>query len=217
MIRGAAAGDHAERAAFARRYERAAREYLAARWRASPDPHAIDDAVQEVFLECFRQGGALDRLGPAGDGGFRGFFYGVVRNVALRAETRAARQYRRAPAGESQLENQPAEDDRLSQVFDRAWARTVMRQAADRQAEWARVDGPEAARRVELLRLRFQNDMPIRDIAALWNEDPVRVHREYARARREFRDALLAVLREHNPRDPAAALAECESLLGLLA
>ncbi len=216
MIRSAASGSEADREAFARRYEPAVREYLAARWRHRLDMHALDDAVQEVFVECFRGGGALERLGPPGTGGFRGFLYGIARNIALRAETRAARLRQRAGDG-AVLDDVSADEDRLSQAFDRAWARAIMRQAADRQAALAEAEGAEAQRRVELLRMRFQENMPIRDIAAAWHMDSVLVHREYARARREFRAALLAVLREHNPDEPAAAEQECEMLLCLLA
>ncbi|MBK8268830.1 MAG: hypothetical protein IPK83_11220 [Planctomycetes bacterium] len=33
----------------------------------------LDDAVQDVFLECFRPDGALDRLDVHRPGGFRAF------------------------------------------------------------------------------------------------------------------------------------------------
>jgi hypothetical protein len=54
-------------------------------------------------------------------------------------------------------------------------------------------------RRVELLRLRFQDSLPIRDIAMLWNEDPASVHHEYATARKEFSTALRQALAFQNP------------------
>ena len=34
-----------------------------------------------MFLTCFREGGALDRVDPARAGGFRAFLYGIARNV----------------------------------------------------------------------------------------------------------------------------------------
>ena len=77
-------------------------------------------------------------------------------------------------------------------------------------------DGADAVRRVELLRLRFEEDLPIRTIAESWNTDAVRVHREYAKARAEFRAALKAGVQEHHGGEPRAVDAECARLLGLL-
>jgi len=54
VIRAAAAGSPAERAELARRYLGVVRAYLAARWRGSDLRADLDDAVQEVFVECFR-------------------------------------------------------------------------------------------------------------------------------------------------------------------
>ena len=82
VIQAAAAGSATDRQAFARRYGPVVRAYLATRWRSSPCLHDLDDAVQEVFVECFKPDGVLDRADR--DRGFRPFLYGVVRNVALR-------------------------------------------------------------------------------------------------------------------------------------
>jgi DNA-directed RNA polymerase specialized sigma24 family protein len=57
-------------------------------------------------------------------------------------------------------------------------------------------------RRVELLRLRFQEGMPIREIARLRGVDAASLHHEYARARREFRSALRDVIAFHHPGAP---------------
>ena len=54
VIRAASAGSPAERAELARRYLGVVRAYLAARWRDSHLRADLDDAVQEVFVECFR-------------------------------------------------------------------------------------------------------------------------------------------------------------------
>src|SRR5713101_8976349 len=99
MIRGAAAGDPRQRACFATRYIPTVRAYLAARWRCTPHHREIDDAIQEVFLECYRKGGVLERVEPDCGGGFRPFLFGVVRNVALRFEGREGRMTMRHPPG----------------------------------------------------------------------------------------------------------------------
>src|SRR5229473_2375643 len=56
IIESAAAGSAGDRDEFARRHSPVVRSYLASRWRSSPCLREIDDAVQEVFVECFKQG-----------------------------------------------------------------------------------------------------------------------------------------------------------------
>lgn len=216
VIRDAAGGDAEARQQFARRYERIVRSYLLARWRGSPLLQDLDDVVQEVFLEAFRDGGVLERADPRSAGGFRAFFYGVIRNVARRAESRHGRRRDRQPPTAFFGEAAAAAEQRLSRVFDREWARSVMREAADRQREAARAGGADAQRRVELLRLRFHEGWPIRDIARIWGADPADLHREYARARKEFKQALSEVVGFHHPGSAAAVERECAQLLALL-
>src|SRR6516165_3948292 len=91
VIRAAAAGSPADRDELARRYLGVVRAYLSARWRGSAPRDDLDDAVQEVFVECFRAGGALDAAGAGRVPHFRAFLYGVVRNVARRFEGRPMR------------------------------------------------------------------------------------------------------------------------------
>jgi DNA-directed RNA polymerase specialized sigma24 family protein len=86
LIRGAAAGNPADRAGFADRYAGVIRSYLAARWRESPHARYTDDVVQDVFLACFAPDGVLARADPGRPGGFRPYLYGVVRNLARRVE-----------------------------------------------------------------------------------------------------------------------------------
>jgi RNA polymerase sigma-70 factor (ECF subfamily) len=212
MIEEAAAGSAAPREMFARRYAPVITAYLAARWSDGPRRSDLDDAVQEVFLECFRSRGALARVDRDRPGGFRPFLYGVVRNVALRFETRRAR----ATAGTADLDDIAAVEASLSRVFDRAWARAIMKQAGELQADNARQVGPAATRRVELLRLRFQEGLPIRAIAARWQIDAAVLHHEYARARQEFKAALLTVVAFHKDGDATDLEQECAQLLALL-
>lgn len=217
LIHEAAGGDDTARDVFARRYLPVARAYLGARWTTASRRQDMEDALQQVFVECFRDGGALQRVQQDRPGGFRAFLFGVTRNVALRVESRRPAD-RAATADIDLAEQVPASDDeRLTRVFDRAWAQTVMRDAAARMSGMAADGGPDAARRVELLRLRFQEGLPIRDIADRWRADPVQVHREYARARKEFKKALMEVMSYHHPGATEEAESECARLLELLA
>jgi RNA polymerase sigma-70 factor (ECF subfamily) len=189
LIRGAAGGDPAARERFARVYLPVVKAYLTARWRGGRE---VDDAAQDVFVECFRSGGLLEKADPNRDGGFRAFLLGAVRNVARRHEAKK-RLAERLPA------DLPAEDTGPAEAFDRAWARALLREAARVQQEGAERSGPAAVRRVRLLRARFHDGLPIRDIAAKWGEDPAKLHHEYATAREEFRAALRSVVAFHHP------------------
>ncbi len=119
VIRAAAAGSPADREELARRYLGVVRAYLAARWRGSTLRNDLDDATQEVFVECFRRGGALEAAGAGRVPGFRAFLYGVIRNVARRFESRPVRAAGTTP-------EIPADESSQSRLFDRTWARAIM-------------------------------------------------------------------------------------------
>jgi len=214
-IREAALGNLKEREAFARSYLSVARTYLAARWQKTAYLGELDDAVQQVFLECFRQGGALERADPMRRGGFRPFFFSILLHVALRFERRKARSFARRAPDPAELDDCPAQDAALSGVFDRAWAKALMREAAGLLAKEAKRKGDAALKRVELLRLRFEDGLPIREIAKRWKIEPAYLHHALAKARREFKESLLEVVKFHQPdsKDPEG---ECTRLLELL-
>jgi RNA polymerase sigma factor (sigma-70 family) len=217
LIQAAAQGSRRERDQFAQCYLGMVRAYLQARWGSSAYKNLVDDAVQDVFLECFRSDGALCRAEPDKSGTFRAYLYGVVRNVALRIESRQAAERARQHAGASDVDGVVSDESTLSQVFDRAWAKSIMRQAGERHEELARAAGESAERRFELLRLRFEEELPIREIAGQWNIDAAVLHREYRKAREEFRAALLEVVRFHHPGSDAEVDREAAALLALLA
>jgi DNA-directed RNA polymerase specialized sigma24 family protein len=210
LIHAAAGGDRAARDGFARLYEPIARIYLAARWRQSTCLATMDDAVQDVFVECFKSNGVLDKVVETHPDGFRAFFHGVLRNIARRHES---------ARGVSQRfsDNLAADETSLSRAFDKAWARSLLKEAARVQAEDAHASGERAVKRVELLRLRFQEGLPIRDIAARWSENAAKLHHEFAIARDEFRAALRKVVAFHMPAAGQPQLeTACRAVLELL-
>lgn len=210
-VNGAAEG----RERFAEVYSEPIRAYLGNRWRGQAQHRDLDDAVQDVFVECFRPGGALARLDVEKCSSFRAFLFGVVRNVALRFEQRRARQQRRQPQAQD-LDALPHGADTLSHHFDRAWAHNLLRVAIQTLAAEAQRDGPEAVRRLQILRARFQDGVPIRDLARQWGEDATQLHRQFARAKRDFERVLRQLLA---PRPDAAAAEldqEIDFLLSLL-
>jgi RNA polymerase sigma factor (sigma-70 family) len=210
MICAAAAGSPSDREELARRYLGVIRAYLAARWQSSPLLAEREDAVQEVFVECFRQGGVLEAAQTGRVQSFRAFLYAVIRNIARRFESRPAR-----AAGP--LPDVPADEDSQSRLFDRTWAKAIMAEAAQLQRRRAAEGGPEAIQRVELLRLRFEENLPIRTIAERWGADPGNLHHAYALSRQEFKAALLEIVAFHQPGSPAEVEKEAASLLKALA
>ena len=213
MIRGAAAGRSEDKEEFARRYLPVVRAYLGARWRDLPLLGEIDDAAQDVFLDCFKEHGALGRADPARPGGFRAYFYGVVRNVARRVEERRGQRREGQGPAEFDLDRVAAAGTSLSDIFDRAWGLAIVKQARARQAERAAQRGRRAQRRLDLLRLRLEDGLPIREIAQRWELDPALLHREYRRARMEFKEALLEVVAFHRPGPPEDVEDEAARLL----
>ncbi|MHC4938546.1 MAG: RNA polymerase sigma factor [Planctomycetota bacterium] len=192
VIRGAAAGEPRAREEFVRIYTPVVRAYLLARWRGQPLVGEADDAIQEVFIDCFKEQGALTRVEEDRPGGFRAYLHGVTRNVALRAEERRAR--RQMMTG-SVLEKVAADEESLARRFDREWALGLIREATRIHAE--RATDEATLRRVKLLQLRFGDGLPIREIAARWQEPAEQLHREYAKARREYHAVLREVLGRH--------------------
>ncbi len=210
LIRAAGEGSEHAMGEFAKRYEPLIRRCLQYRWRSSTKSAWIDDAIQEVFIECIRPGGVLAKADDKFSGGFRSFLRGVVRNIILRFECRPAETNLHSP------EDIEAETS-LSQVFDREFAKTVMNEASLLQRKLAADRGEPSLKRVQLLEARFQEGLPIRQIAENWGVKSDWLHHEYARARHEFEEALMQVVASHQPASTDAEVRQyCRELLTML-
>ncbi len=216
LIESAADGDRAARDAFVERYLPVVRAYLRARWRNRVPESELEDAVQEVFVECLRDEGVLQRNRARRGAGFRAYLFGAVRNVALRAEDARSSKIDAPRTDSFDADGLAAGDETSSRAFDRAWASAIVREAAERQKEAAKSEGEAALRRVELLRLVFQEERGIADIARDWDVQPEALHREYAKARAEFAAALKGVVAFHVTESDAAVDCECRDLMSLL-
>jgi RNA polymerase sigma-70 factor (ECF subfamily) len=216
LVQGAARGVAEDVDMFVRLYGPVVSAYVSTRWPSSPLRDNLEDAVQEVFVECFKEGGVLDRAGPENLGSFRAFLLGVARNVSLRFESRMGRDKDVLPAGGFNPDQMAADEERLSLAFDRAWARSLLREAVSRQAERAVIYGPEAEKRVELLRLRFQEGKKLRGIAEEWHVEHPWLKRQNAQALQEFEEALKEVIAFHYPDAPAEAEREMATILAAL-
>lgn len=215
-IHAAAAGDDGYREEFALRYAAPVRAYLTARWQNADLRQHVDDAVQEVFVECLRPDGPLSRVDPERNGGFRAYFYGIIRNIAREFERRIGGEQRRIAHGDVALDQVISNDESLPDVYERSWAKSVMQWARQRQMERARESGSDAVRRVDLLTLKFSEGRTIRSIAEQWKTDEKRLYKEFAKAQDEFQAALIEVVRLHCPGSPEEILFECGRLAELL-
>lgn len=214
VLRAASKGDAEARQAFSRTYAATIRGYLNARWRGRVLASEIEDARQEVFLECLKAGGALDRADPA-LGDFRALLFGVTRNVARRFEERALERGHLRPEDSAWLQQIASDGPGQASLFDQNWARVLMRQSKRLHRERAQADGMAGQRRLELLERRFGDDQAIRDIAADWGVPAQEVHNAYRKARTEFYGCLREIVAFHQPAG-ADLDSECRKVLAAL-
>ena len=214
VIRAAAIGDSAAQATFARTYEATIRSYLETRWRGRPLAHEAADAVQEVFIECFKPGGVLERA-DSNHGEMRGLLRRVTQNVARRFEERAVQKGRIRPDDSSWLAEVLSDNPGQATMFDRCWAHSVISEATARFRELALQDGEAGQRRVELLERRFGSDEAIREIASSWGLPAQDVHNAYKKARKDFYRCLCAEIAFHRP-DAVDLEHECREVLAMI-
>ncbi|MEM8712849.1 MAG: sigma-70 family RNA polymerase sigma factor [Planctomycetota bacterium] len=215
LLRDAAGGSQRAREEFARAYLPVVRAYLTARWRHRLSPEELEEAVQELFIACLRDGGLLERIDVSGQHSFRAYLFGAVRNIALELERSRRRREVRAKAPEH-AEGAPVDEESLSLLFDSEWARGIVRRARALYTEKAAASGAAMQRRVELLALRFGQGLQNRDIAERWDMNPKRVQKDYAQAKQEFSDCLRAVIGFDNPGRPEVVAKEFAQLPELL-
>jgi RNA polymerase sigma factor (sigma-70 family) len=216
LVENAAAGDDSAREEFGRRYLPVVRAYLHSRWRGRLSADELEDALQEVFVAFLSDNGVFEKMRPGRDEPFRPLLYAIVRNMALRVEQARVRKLD-APGTESfRADENSTSEESLSRVFDRAWAESIMRDAVDRQEETAKASGAGALRRFELLRLTYDDKLPMPEIAARWELEAAFLHKELARAKTEFKEALKSVVAFHHPNAPELVERECRELLLLL-
>ncbi len=216
LIEGAAAGDERHRSEFSHRYLPMLRTCFERRWRGSPLRSLVDDAVQEVFLACLREGGVLAKAANGPTKKFRALLHGTAKNIALRVERRWSREQGRREPGSFWPDEHSSDDETFSKQFDRAWALSLIHRAAELQRSRAQADDEAARGRVELLRLRFEEGLSIREIAERWQEKVGDLHWVYRRARTEYESCLREVVAFHNPGAAKELEGEYQRLLQLI-
>lgn len=194
LVGRAAAGEAGSREAFARVYGPVISAYLSARWRKPPQHEEVLDAVGEVFLQCFKEGGALGAAERRREGGFRAYLYGVTRNVAGNLRRRGTHETQ----PEEGVPERADSEISPSQTFDRAFAEAITREARYLMSMWAASDSG-AATRLKALELMYEESLPSREVAARLGLEPEAVYPLLSRARKDFKAALLQVMAERHP------------------
>jgi RNA polymerase sigma-70 factor (ECF subfamily) len=171
------------------------RAYLAARWNCSQEREDVTDGAQEIFFQCFKPGGALTRVSEDRPGGFRAYLYGVTRNVAGTLDASRARSRH-----ESLPTTLTSEDPSLSQVFDRAFAVAITREARDLFRARA-MRSESAFQRYRALELTYERGSRAEDVGCELGLPGSAVYALVSRARKEFRAILLQVVASYHPED----------------
>ena len=216
IIESAAGGNAEAREQFAELYAPAVKAYLCKRWEGSPRIASVEDAVQEVFVDCFKPGGILERVDRNRAGGFRAYFYGAARKTALHLERALDQNVKHHAASDVDVDRVRADEATLSQVFDRAWALSIVQEAVFLYRQRAQGMGGRELQRVEILRLRFEDELPVREIATQLGLSPELVHKEYARARQGYRAVLEDVVAAHYPQSEDNLDERCREIMRLL-
>ena len=214
VIRAAASGDSAARSTFANTYEATVRGYIEIRWRGRVLANEAGDAVQEVFIECLKPGGVLERA-DADQGELRGLLRRVTQNVARRFEERAIKKGRIRPEQSDWLAELQSDEPGQATAFDRCWAHSIIEETTLRFRKLAAKDGKAGQQRIDLLERRFGSDEPIREIAASWNLPAQDLHNAYKKARKEFYHCLREVMSFHRP-NTTDLERECRTVLAMI-
>lgn len=206
----AAGGIRSSRETFALFYGPMITMELAFHMRRPVNDPDVEDGVQEVLLECLRSGGALDKVDATKCTRFRAFLGGITRNVGLRILKRRARQPDTLNP-EELSSNYPAD---LSALLDETWRQAVLGEALTqlvRESQRTELD----RLRVQVLRMRFEDDLRPAHIATVLGLKPERVHALCREGKEHFRLALLDVVCRQNPMFTRSEVQqECLQLLG---
>ena len=106
----------AARAEFASRYDKFVRRVLAKRWLGSPYRIYFDDAIQEVFVECFKSGGVIAKANPEQGASFRTLLFRVTTHVAARFERNHFRDSQTVSVDDANLESLHDDESAFAQI-----------------------------------------------------------------------------------------------------
>ena len=177
--------------------------YVFAR-RQGHGPEDACDLTQEFFAQLLARDG-LNTAAPE-RGRFRNFLLGSFRNLLTNEWKRANRQKRGGGANVFSLAEldaegryllEPQDNSTPERIYERRWAETLLARVLDRLRAECDGDGPERARRFEVLKvflLEEKGTMPLADAAAQLGLTVIAtkavVHRLRQRYREIFREEI---------------------------
>lgn len=189
---------------FALRYEKFVRRVLAKRWLGTMFRHDFDDAVQDVFIECFKPGGVIEKADPSRGGSFRSLLYQVAFHVAARFERSRRQQLIREQEGEL-LSDFPDTDLSGYEAVTREEVTDLVREALRRMVQH---HDPDVRSRGQLLERHTCDNERINVMADGDPELAKRLHREHSKAKLEWKQFLVEVAQSEYrvPEDEAHAI-----------
>ena len=195
---------------FAFRYDRFVRRVLTKRWLGTIYRTHFDDAVQDVFVECFKPGGVLAKADSSRGGAFRSLLFRVTCNVAARYERNHNRDLRLIS---KELTDTHGEDSGAFLQITREEVAEVVSEALRRMSQHTAV---EVRERAQLLIQHSCDGQKIIHLAGGDTETAERLHRQHSKAKREFQTFLSEVIQSHYRAPPEDVETILKELLGSL-
>lgn len=179
------------RRAFALRYESFVRRVLAKRWLGTEYGVDFDDAIQDVFVECFKAGGVIEKADPARGASFRTLLFQVTSHVAARFE-RTRRRDRAHTHDVTPPDDVPAPDLSGYEAVTREEVSDLVREAHRRMATHHDAVVRERATLLDRHTCRGES---ILSIAGGDHAAAARLHREHSKAKKEWKAYLVEVVK----------------------
>ncbi len=175
---------------FALRYEKFVRRVLAKRWLGTIFCNDFDDAIQEVFIECFKPGGVIERADSRRGNSFRTLLFQVASHVAARFE-RSHRRWQSQGMDEDLLNEMATTHASGYDVVTQEEVSDLVREALRRMIHH---HDPDVRSRGQLLDRHICQNEKIIAMAGGDSGVAERLHREHRKAKKEWKSFLVEVV-----------------------
>ena len=176
---------------FALRYEKFVRRILAKRWLGTVFRTYFDDAIQEVFVECFKPNGVIEKANAQNGNSFRTYLFQVASHVAARFERTHQRQQSIASTNDDHLDDLSSQAMSAYDLVTREEVADLVREALHRMTHHY---NPEVRKRGQLLDRHTCQGEKIIAIADGNPDLAEQLHRDHTKAKREWKSFLVEVV-----------------------
>ena len=166
--------------------------------RRGHDKHQAEDYIQGFFASLLEKQGL--RLADSNRGKFRSYLLGALKHFMADERDRAQTQKRGGDCrvfsldidcGEDQYAPELAHQLSPDKLFERSWALTVLRRAADKlEAEWSAIRKKELFQQLIVYLAPAEETIPYRDMAVELNMSEAAVKTATYRMRKRYRELL---------------------------